>query len=399
VFIINSLFIAQATPDIKDIGRYISGNPPSADAVPLALNQLWDIAMQGNLYRLTSSIGLLIAVLAVGFWCVKFYQALEEGGLKPAVNEMIFPIILIIFLSNGGRGLSEATSSVRDIMNNVNQSVNKVIDSEVSLETAIKVLGDTSLTRAAIDFTYAICNANLDEEKFDTCMSEAIKVGNAVVARRTSSWPTGGGTKMRDALKKWQKSLEDLTKNRATTPQAAQKDLSLSIGSAGFKKDGSLNATAQELERIALSFRGSFLYIVETMMLITGLVGPIFLGLSLFPVGTKPLIAWGTSFLSLGFCKICFSLISGLSAVAMVFAGPDNVDMLVASLTLGVLAPVLAFSIASGSGIQALSTVSYSTQGFGMSSGITPYTPQVLNNQPDPSKPTTTPAKSDGAAR
>jgi hypothetical protein len=379
VFIINSVFIAQATPDIKDIGRYISGNAPSADAVPVALNDLWNIAMQGNLYRLTSSIGLLIAVLAVGFWCVKFYQALEEGGLKPAVNEMIFPIILIIFLSNGGKGLSEATSSVRDIMNNVNQSVNKVIDSEVSLETAIKVLGDTSLTRAAIDFSYAVCNAIVDVQKFDTCINAAIQTGNAVVTGRTSSWPTGGGTKMRDALKKWQKSLEDLTKNRATTPEAAQKIIN--IGNADFKKDGSLNATAQELERIALSFRGSFLYIVETMMLITGLVGPIFLGLSLFPVGTKPLIAWGTSFLSLGFCKICFSLISGLSAVAMVFAGPDNVDMLVASLTLGVLAPVLAFSIASGSGIQALSTVSYSTQSFGMGSGITPYTPQVVAEQ------------------
>jgi hypothetical protein len=262
---------------------------------------------------------------------VKFYQALEEGGLKPAVNEMIFPIILIIFLSNGGKGLSEATSSVRDIMNNVNQSVNKVIDSEVSLETAIKVLGDTSLTRAAIDFSYAVCNAIIDEKKFDTCMNNAIQVGNTVVAGRTSSWPTGRGTKMRDALKKWQKSLEDLTKNRATTPEAAQKIIN--IGNADFKKDGSLNATAQELERIALSFRGSFLYIVETMMLITGLVGPIFLGLSLFPVGTKPLIAWGTSFLSLGFCKICFSLLSGLSAVTMVFAGLNNVDMLVASLT------------------------------------------------------------------
>jgi ABC-type transport system involved in cytochrome c biogenesis permease component len=117
------------------------------------------------------------------------------------------------------------------------------------------------------------------------------------------------------------------------------------------------------------------------------------LGFSLFPVGTKPLVAWGTLFLSLGFCKICFSLISGLSAVAMVFAGLDNVDMLVASLTLGVLAPVLAFSIASGSGIQALSNVSYSTQNFGMGSGITPYTPQVLNTQPETSNPKITTAK------
>jgi hypothetical protein len=236
-----------------------------------------------------------------------------------------------------------------------------------------------------------VCDSIVEVTQYGVCIDSASKAADAFVAEQTKTWPTSGGTKMRDSLKEWQKSLTELSKNRAAakTPTDAQK-LS-SIGNAGFKNDGSLNATAQELERVALGFRGSFLYIVETMMLITGLVGPIFLGLSLFPVGTKPLIAWGTSFLSLGFCKICFSLISGLSAVAMVFAGPENVDMLVASLTLGVLAPVLAFSIASGSGIQALNSVSYSTQSFGMSSGITPYTPQIAaekaTNQDPQNKP------------
>jgi hypothetical protein len=105
------------------------------------------------------------------------------------------------------------------------------------------------------------------------------------------------------------------------------------------------------------------------MMIVTALVGLIFLALSMFPVGTKPFIAWGTSFLSLGFCKICFTLISGLSAIALVFSGPDT-DTLVASLVLGLLAPVLAFSIASGSGLAALTQVSYSAQNFGLNNGI-----------------------------
>jgi hypothetical protein len=90
----------------------------------------------------------------------------------------------------------------------------------------------------------------------------------------------------------------------------------------------------------------------------------------MFPVRTKPLIAWGTSFLSLGFCKICFSLISGLSAVAMVYTGPDQVDMTVAAVVLGLLAPVLSFSIASGSGLSALQTISYAAQGAGFNTGV-----------------------------
>jgi hypothetical protein len=111
------------------------------------------------------------------------------------------------------------------------------------------------------------------------------------------------------------------------------------------------------------------------MMLVTGLIGPIPLALSMFPIGTKPLMAWATSFLSLGFCKICFTLISGLSSLAMVYSEPNNVDMLVASVVLGLLAPVLSFSLASGAGLSALSNISYSAQGFKMNSGIGLYNP------------------------
>jgi hypothetical protein len=49
-------------------------------------------------------------------------------------------------------------------------------------------------------------------------------------------------------------------------------------------------------------------------------------------------------------------------------------------IVLGLLAPVLAFSIASGSGLSALSTISYSAQPFKIGTGITPYTPQAIDN-------------------
>jgi hypothetical protein len=65
--------------------------------------------------------------------------------------------------------------------------------------------------------------------------------------------------------------------------------------------------------------------------------------ISLFPIETKPMAAWAVSFLTIGFCKICYSLISGLSAIAMVYAGPKNTDMTVAAVALGLMAPALAW--------------------------------------------------------
>jgi hypothetical protein len=65
----------------------------------------------------------------------------------------------------------------------------------------------------------------------------------------------------------------------------------------------------------------------------------------------------------------------------MVLSGPNNVDMLVTSIVLGLLAPVLAVSVASGSGLATLSSISYSAQPFKISTGVVPYSPQVIDNQ------------------
>jgi hypothetical protein len=112
---------------------------------------------------------------------------------------------------------------------------------------------------------------------------------------------------------------------------------------------------------------------VEVMMIVTGLVGPIFLALSMFPVGTKSTVAWVVSFVTISFCKICYSLISGLAAIAVVYAGPENSDMTVASVVLGLFAPVLSFVIASNSGFSALTTVTYTAQSFGLNAGMSSY--------------------------
>jgi hypothetical protein len=93
-------------------------------------------------------------------------------------------------------------------------------------------------------------------------------------------------------------------------------------------------------------------------------------GLSLFPVETKPLIAWGTSFLSLGFYKVCCTLISGLSSIAFVYAGLENIDATTVAVILGLLSPVLVFSIVSSSGIGALSNISKTAQSGGLKVGI-----------------------------
>jgi hypothetical protein len=369
--------------------------PPKipTDPAPLALQQLWLVAMNGNLYKLVTSIGILIAVFAVGFWCVKFYQSIEEGGLRPAFKEMIYPAILIVLLSNGGGNMRNVTLASRDIMNNVNSSVNSVIDADVSIRSASQALSDNFVSQSIIGGLYRQCMASADLNKIKDCADATRIQINAITGGAAPALQVSSNEKYQEQLAKFTQKMKERNESRykqvvaetirrnevnntntpiPTNPALGKPDSTISVlDPSYFENDQALEGITKTI----MSFRVAFIYVVEIMMIITGLIGPIFLGLSLFPVGTKPLIAWGISFLSLGFCKTCYTLISGLSSIAFVYAGPDNIDATTVAVVLGILSPVLAFSIASGSGINALNAISQPAQSGGLKIGLGYYNP------------------------
>jgi hypothetical protein len=369
--------------------------PPKipTDPAPLALQQLWLVAMNGNLYKLVTSVSILIAIFAVGFWCLKFYQALEEGGLRPALNEMIYPVILVLMLSNGGNNMRSLTLAGRDIINNVNSSVNSVIDADVSIRSASQALSNNFVSQSIIGGLYRSCMASADLNKIKGCADATRIQVNAFTGGAAPALQVSSNEQYQAQLTKFTEKMKARNEARykqlvnTTIRDNETNDTNTPIPSnrAGEKPDATISVldpsyfeNDQALEGITktiMSFRVAFIYVVEIMMIITGLVGPIFLGLSLFPVGTKPLIAWGVSFLSLGFCKICYTLISGLSSIAFVYAGPDNIDATTVAVVLGLLSPALAFSIASGSGLNALNSISQPAQSGGLKIGLGYYNP------------------------
>ncbi len=372
---------------------------PPTDPAPKALQELWLVAMNGNLYKLVISIGILIAVFAVGFWCTKFYLAIEDGGLRPALRETVFPLILVVLFANGGGNMRNVTLGARDIMNNVNSSVNSVIDADVSIRSATQALSNNILSQSIIGAMYRQCMASADLNKIKSCADATRIQINAYTGGAAPALQVSSNEKYQEQLIEFAQKMKARNEARykqvvdtangsnrpdninnpiSANPSEKKADSNISVlDSSYFENDQALEGITKTI----MSFRMAFIYIVEIMMIITALVGPIFLGLSLFPVGTKPLIAWGVSFLSLGFCKICYTLISGLSSIAFVYAGPDNIDAATVAVVLGILSPVLSFSIASGSGINALNNISQSAQNAGIKNGLGYYTPNNFNDK------------------
>jgi hypothetical protein len=354
---------------------------PNVDpnSIPGALDELWNVAMGGSLYQTTCLLGVLIGVIGVGFWCAKFYQTLEKGEARLLVNDLMLPLVLVVMLSGGGYYMRDSTNGLRDIMNGVNRSINVIVDQEINLTAARQVLGFADVSNSIVDSLFSSCKSITELEQLKECLRIKEQGANAQIKLMENKLldfeynPTAEGKSARwqAQIAKWRQHAKDYSQNRFNIDNVIP---NLADGNTDITQIAGFDDTEQ-LRRIILSFRGTFLYIIEVMMLVTGLMGPIPLALSIFPIGNKAILTWLTTFVSLGFCKICFTLISGLSSLAMVYSEPGNVDMLVASMILGLMAPVLSFSVASGVGFSALSNISYSGQGFKLDSGIGLYNP------------------------
>jgi hypothetical protein len=71
------------------------------------------------------------------------------------------------------------------------------------------------------------------------------------------------------------------------------------------------------------------------------LLKSIFGGFSMFFTNMKPLIVWVALFLSVGFCKICYTLMDVLSTLIMLRFELTNNNVLIYAVFVGILAPIL----------------------------------------------------------
>ena len=159
--------------------------------------------MNSNLYKLPTIIGILIAVFAAGFWTLKFYQSLKEGDLRPSANDLVFPVILIMMFGDGGSNARLFTLAARDVMNNINISVNSVIDAEVSIRAANEAISNDILSQAVVGRLYRQCVASPDLNTIRTCAESTRIQINAWTGGAAPAVQTGSNAQYEAQLKKW----------------------------------------------------------------------------------------------------------------------------------------------------------------------------------------------------
>lgn len=289
----------------------------AAEAIAEAMNGLWEDVLGGGLYAAIARLGVLFAVGTLLLFMVQWTRQMIDGGNgNQAIAELIWPLIVIVFLANNATVLADFTRGMRAMINQTNQALLESTSASVRLQEAYQqVMAETGATDA-IRGQLAQCAGIADPTQQSDCVQRVQQQAQQVAPQNQS-----------EGFQQWVSNAFD----------------------GRFILSQINSAIQMAIRGWLISFSIAFQWVVEISWLLTALLGPLAVGGSLLPVGQKAIFAWITGFFSVAMVKICFNIIAGLAATLVLNAGQTG-DMTFPFLV-GILAPVLSLILASGGGM------------------------------------------------
>lgn len=337
---VSGYFLAQLLNDGTSSGRaLLNANESASKKIAESWDYAWEVALtQGGLFRVLVNFGITVAVVCLMLWCLKFMRQWmqEEATSFWAFSEIIYPILVIVLLTNGGDNLAKLSMGMRSVINGVNNQVIEIVAARLDLDAKLAEIADYAGTQAQLITLRQQCNTITDNEKLKKCLEEYKEAADQVLQGYKAEHASSGNNAWYDSLLK--------------QAQAAAQDPGAAIQGVGIKVVNlSLTPILYAVETFMLALQVCFQHLIEVSMLLTALMAPIAIGASLMPFGAKPVFAWLTAFWSLGLFKISYNVVCGLMAIAVHKLGPT--DTLVSAIFLGLFSPILAAAMARGGGM------------------------------------------------
>ncbi|WP_242022203.1 hypothetical protein [Microcoleus sp. FACHB-831] len=324
------LHFAQVGPGgLGEGDNIVQDGATASAAISAAMEQLWKDVLGGSLYAAIAKLGVLFAVGTLLIFMVQYFKALMEGDNPQAFSEIVWPLVAIVLLSNNAQVLAECTFQLRNIINQVNQTILTSTAGPLALQEAYQQAVTQLGSDAAVASVRSQCAFIADPQQQADCIKNATQ--NA------------------------QQQIGDSQQNE----NIFTKDYGQEI------QEGISSVFAASVRGWLIAFGIAFQWIVEISFLLTGLLGPLAVGGSLLPIGQKSIFVWLTGFFSVGMVKLSFNIIVGLVATLVINA--KNADAMVFAFATGLLAPILSLILATGGGMAVFNSLS-SVATFGLNS-------------------------------
>ncbi|MEM9566673.1 MAG: hypothetical protein AAF974_00055 [Cyanobacteria bacterium P01_E01_bin.34] len=313
-----------------------------------SFNSLWESVLTGSLYDAIADLGVAFALVFAGWTLFKvvLIETADDGvvGLSTRwVPDLIWAIVLLILLSstNGTPRIANYTLDIRQLINNSSTYLLTALNDDLTLEQASGVVDEASLKSQAQILTndgLRECALIQEESLRNDCLLNVRERLDRLLGpyynRVVGNWAT------------------DLYRQLVTNIDEARQEV---YGSAGFWSSlfrgmGSVirPAVTASIIGVLYAWAGAVEWLLEISLLLTAVLGPLFLGLSLLPQATKPVMGWLTALGSIGLGKVAFNIVSGIAAYLILLTPSSN--PLLGALVISVAAPILALAMSAGGG-------------------------------------------------
>ena len=318
--------------------------------VAQGFDELWQNTLNGGLYAALCRVGILFAVGSLVLFIVQWGKQMLDGDETRAVSELIWPLIVGLLLSNNGAILAQSTLVLRDYINSVNKFVLEFTAADADLTAAYQqALGHAAMQTAVGSAIEECRSANLSNEQVVQCLTQARTELQSKFPELFKD-PDSGDSYL-GAAGSW--IMQELGKIDQAT-QEAQGDglpgIANQILSGASAAVGAILTTF--VTSLLLALNNAYQWGLEFSLLLTALLGPLAVGGSLLPFGSKAIMGWLTGFFSVGIAKLSFNIILGLAGLLISTAQASQPMIFLAFI--GLVAPFLATGLAAGGGIAVL---------------------------------------------
>ena len=291
-------------------------------------NKVWGdvVNPSGALWAGLCNLGTTLAALSIILLAIKMAADYQEKRFlwSELAASFIYPLVIALFLGSNGYLLSQTVLIIRNIGHQQVVSVLNIQLADTTFKNAIANVTLTQNVKTQVSTIYAECQGKTGKQLTD-CLQEKRPIIEQILA---------------EAEKQNNGPLEQARKAAA--------ELTDFVQNPGAVFSASISLI---LITFLYALQWAFVNILEAALIMTATFAPIALGLSLLPLGSKPIWAWASGFISLFGVQLGYNIVVGLAATVIVSAGAQSASDLAFLAFISIFAPALALLIAGGGGI------------------------------------------------
>ncbi|MGK7905861.1 MAG: hypothetical protein AB4040_01330 [Synechococcus sp.] len=329
--------------------QLVSNTRNTVGAVRESFNTLWETVLSGSLYDALADMAIALALLFVG-WNVIKVVVLETseghfGYSQRYLPDLVWAVILTLLLASptGVPNLAGYTLQARSAINSASTRILDALSIDLAFPNGDDVVVQAQLKSQAqliVSDALRSCAAIGDGPQRNICLEDARIQMDDLLS------PYYG---FRGALNWAQNLYNQLALN-------IQNAMDLRYASAAFwhalfRDLGAIVRPASTLAIVGIlyAWAGAFEWLMEMSLLLTAIIGPIFLGLSMIPTVSRYFYLWVTAIGSIALGKVGFNIVSGLAGYIIVTTPGSN--PLIGALFISIAAPILALTLIGGGGL------------------------------------------------